>query len=431
MDMKYYLNLGPDRRQYFALPPRWAATHFAESQGARMTSSARQMALEALAKPVGAVSLSDMALSSKRIAVIVDDVTRPTPVREILEVLLPQLAERGASADMVTIVVACGTHMPMERAALEARIGGDVLAAYKVVQHSAWQTDLVPVQVPGGVVKVNPVVAEADIKIGISSILPHPMAGYGGGPKILMPGVCDIDSIMEHHMKNTVHPKSKPGVTRENPFHAECMRRALAIGLDLSINCVYDKQGQIVQIIAGSLEAAFAKAVQGCFEGLGARFAEKVDITITSSYPHSHGIQFYKGLGAGDAITEANGAILIFGPSTSPIPEQFVDAFKRVREKSGGNAEAYVTDIMSKGRPFLPNESAEFNMAMSSAMRRPVIRTILVSPIVSRETASALGLEYAASIEDGLATLGDAYPEARVAIFPSGGLIIPIPEWQQ
>jgi lactate racemase len=431
MDTKYYLNLGTDRKYYFALPPGWVATHFAESQGGGQTApSVTQMTLEALARPVGAVPLSDMTLSCKRIAVIVDDVTRPTPVREILEVLLPQLTKRGASGDNVSIIVACGTHMPMERAALEARIGGGVLAAYKVIQHSAWQTDLVPVQIPGGVVKVNPVVAQADIKIGVSSILPHPMAGYGGGPKILMPGVCDIDSIMEHHMTNTVHEKSKPGVTRENPFHAECMRRALAIGLDLSINCVYDKQGQIVQVIAGSLEAAFAKAVQGCFEGLGVKFSEKVDITITSSHPHSHGIQFYKGLGAGDAITKADGAILIFGPSTSPIPEQFVDAFKRVREASGGDTAAYVTDIMSKGRPFLPNESAEFNMAMSSAIRRPAIRTILVSPIVSRETASTLGLEYAASIEDGLAALGVAYPQARVAIFPSGGLVIPITEWQ-
>ena len=46
--------------------------------------------------------------------------------------------------------------------------------------------------------------------------------------------------------------------------------------------------------------------------------------------------------------------------------------------------------------------------------------------LISRDTASVLGLEYSPSLEEALATLGEAYPDARVAIFPSGGLIVPI-----
>jgi lactate racemase len=433
MSMKYYLYLGPETRQYFELPSKWVPAHFGEGKSGQAVPSVKPMTLEALSMPTDCPPLCDMAAKAKRIAVIVDDVTRPTPVREILGVLLAQITESGVSPDKISIVVACGTHVPMEKDALEARLGSDVVASYRVVQHNAWQGDLVPVKIPGEerVVNVNPDVARADMKIGISSILPHPMAGYGGGPKILMPGVCDIDSIMGHHMKNTVHPKSKTGVTRGNPFHDECMKTARAIGLDLSINCVYDQQGRISRIIAGSLHAAFAKAVEACFENLGARFREKVDIAITSSYPHSHGIQFYKGLGAPDAVTRTGGAILILAPCTSPIPEHFVSAFRRVREESGDNAAAYVVGVMSEGRPFLPDQSAEFNMAMSVAIRRPPIRTILVSTVISRETALTLGLEYAATLEEGLTTLGAAYPEARVAIFPTGGLVVPITDWEQ
>jgi nickel-dependent lactate racemase len=433
MSMEYYLHVGPAGRHYFELPSQWTPTHFVQSEEGQTVSPVKDMLLEALAAPLGRSSPGDMILRDKRIAVIIDDITRPTPVREILEVLLPRFTESGASPDNVSIVVACGTHVPMERDALDTRIGSSVAATYRVVQHNAWQDDLVSVEIPGEgrTVKINPFVAGADVKVGISSILPHPMAGYGGGPKILMPGVCDIATIMAHHMKNTVHPKSKSGLTKGNPFHEDCMRTAQAIGLDLSINCVYDRQGQIARIIAGSLEAAFREAVAVCFEKLGVQFREKVDIAITSSHPHSHGIQFYKGLDTPDTITKDDGAILIFAPTSAPIPEQFVNCLRRVKAESGGNASEYVTAIMSTGKPFLPDQSAEFNMAMSVALRRPHIRTILVSPMIPRETASILDLEYAETIEEGVAVLGAAYPKARVAIFPSGGLILPITDWER
>jgi nickel-dependent lactate racemase len=433
MSARWYVYVGPNKKHYFTLPSKWIVDRFLEDSDGCDRHSATQMIVDALATPVGCGPLEGMVDKSRRIAVIVDDGTRPTPVREILEVLLPKLVQNGAPADNISIVVACGTHVAMEKAALEARIGSQVLASYNVVQHSAWQDDLVPVPIPGAgrTVRVNPVVAGADLKIGLSSILPHPMAGYGGGPKILMPGVCDIGSIMSHHMKNAVHPKSRAGTTEGNPFYEECMRTAEAIGLDFSINCVYDQQSRLARTIAGSLRGAFGEAVDACFRELGVTIHDKVDVTIASAHPHSHGIQFYKGLGGPDEITKARGAILIVAPSTAPIPGTFIDAFKKVTEKSGGNPSAYVTGIMSQGKPFLPEESAEFNMAMSCAMRRPSIRTLVTSPMIAPETASTLGLEYAATFEEGLSKLARDYPEARVAIFPSGGLVVPIVDWER
>jgi nickel-dependent lactate racemase len=427
MDVKYYLNSGPDKKYYFSLPSGWSPVCFVESKGEVPASSVAEMTLAALTRPVGTSALARLAEKARRIAIVVDDVTRPTPVREILEVLLSQLEGLGKGPDEISIVVACGTHVAMERSALETRLGDRTLAIYRVVQHNAWQPDLVPIDAGNGqVVMVNPVVVEADLKIGVSSILPHPMAGYGGGPKILMPGVCGIDFIMQHHMKNTVHPNARSGRTEANPFHKECMRIARLIGLDLSINCVYDQEGRLGRIIAGSLEAAFAAAIEACYQQLGFRWKEKVDVTLVSSYPHSHGIQFYKGLDVADTITRAEGAILLFAPLASPIPGPFIREFGRVKEKAGADAAAYVTDIMSQGEPFLINQSAEFNMAMSVAIRRPQIRTVLVSPLVSNEAASLLGFEYVSTVEEGITLLKEAYPQARVAIFPSGGLTIPI-----
>ena len=392
-----------------------------------------RLVINALSQPVGTEPLAHLASKARRIAVIVDDATRPTPVASILSALLPHIENVGCKRDNITIVIALGTHEVMQKEALEARLGHNVLSQYRVIQHNAWQSDLVAVAIPGDrrVIKINPEVARADLRIGISSILPHPMAGYGGGPKIVMPGVANYEFIRDHHMKHLIHHRSTAGLTEGNPFHEDCMRAAKAIGLDFSINCVYDQKGQIVRIIGGSLEMAFAKAVEICLAKLGHRFEEKVDVTIASVYPHSHGHQFFKGLSAPDAVTKETGAILLVAPIVAPMSTEFMNSFHVIKEKSHNNSAAYIKDHLSRGMAYLPDKSIDFNMAMSTPFLRPKIRTILVSSLISEREAQIMGLEHAATVEEGLKLLEAAYTKATVAIFPAGGLIIPITAWER
>jgi nickel-dependent lactate racemase len=431
MKKDYYLYLGQDKREYFTLPEGWEVSHFVETEEETPTPSIERMTLEALSKPKGTLPLQDLLSRAQRIAIIVDDLTRPTPAQEILNILLSRLMENGFSRENITLVIALGTHEAMKKEGLEAKLGTDVVSHYKVVQHNAWQSDLVPVTIPddGGVVKINPVVARADLRVGISSILPHPMAGYGGGPKIVMPGVCDFEYIRDHHTKHVIHPRSAIGITKGNPFHEGCMKAARAIGLDFSINCVYNQKGKVIRIIAGSLEMAFAEAVEVCFEKLGHHFDEKVDVTITSTYPHTHGQQIFKGLTTPDIVTKEGGAVLLVAPLVSPMPAEFLNSFNVIKEKSHNNPVAYIKETLSKGMAFLPDKPVDYNMAMTSVFLRPKNRTILVPSIISRDEAKIIGLEYAPSVEEGLRLLKKSYPEARVAIFPSGGLIVPITGW--
>ena len=433
MEQKYYLYLGKDTKEHFSLPDKWTVSHFVEAEESGPLPSIEQMVLDALSQPAGTDPLATLVSKAHRIAIIVDDATRPTPVAPILKTLLSHIEAGGFEKDNITIVIALGTHEAMEKEALEARLGSNISTQYRVIQHNAWQSDLVPVAIPGDtrVLKINPEVARADLRIGISSILPHPMAGYGGGPKIVMPGVANYEFIRDHHMKHLIHPRSTAGLTKGNPFHEDCMRAARAIGLDFSINCVYDQKGQIIRIIGGSLEMAFTKAVEICLAKLGHRFEEKVDITIASAYPHSHGHQFFKGLSAPDAVTKETGAILLVAPIVAPMSTEFMNSFHVIKEKSHNNSAAYIKDHLSKGMAYLPDKSIDFNMAMSTPFLRPKIRTILVSPLISENEARIMGLEHASSVEEGLKLLEAAYTKATVAIFPAGGLIIPITAWER
>ena len=433
MGKNHYLYLNQDEKEHFSLPEKWVPVHVVESEDGAAPASVREMTLEALSSPTGTQPFQDLLSRARNVAVIVDDATRPTPVAEILDALFSCAAEVGFPREQVTIVVALGTHEAMKKEQLEARLGKAVLSGCKVVQHNAWQSDLVPVTIPGSgkVVKINPEVARADLRVGVSSILPHPMAGYGGGPKIVMPGVCNFEYVRDHHMKYVIHPRTALGATDGNPFHEGVLEAARAIGLDFSINCVYSQKGQAIRIIGGSLEEAFAEAVALCFEKLGHRFEEKVDVTITSAYPHTHGHQIFKAVVAPDTVTKETGAILLFAPVVAGIPGEFLKSFNEVQRKSDHNPTAYVKESLSKGMAFLPDKSIDFNMAMTQVFTRPRIRTILVSPAISRDEATIMGLEYAPSIGEGLKLIEESHPEAKVAIFPAGGLIVPVIAWER
>lgn len=431
MRREHHLYLGRGKRLTFTLPSSWTVLHYPEPEKKSPPLGVAEMALHALRFPEGIQSfreaLAAAGKAGKRVAVIVDDGTRPTPVADILGVVLPELIGSGISRTDTTIVVALGTHAPLSEAGLRARLGEDVASHYKIVQHDAVHGDCVPVPVPGraGTVRIHRKVVEADVRIGISSILPHPMAGFGGGPKLIMPGTTDFDSIVEHHMTLAIDPRSTYGEVEANPFHRDCMMVAKTVGLYFSINCVYDLQGRIAAIIGGTLEGAFGKAVEASRDKLGLEFKEKVDVTITSTYPHTHGLQLFKGLSGPRAITKDSGAILMLAPLVTPFPDEFLQVLQSIREESEGKAQAYAKARMSRGQLFAPGKSAEFNMAMYDLLHRAPIRTILVSPLISAYTATEIGLEYAATLREGLRALEKAYPKATVAVFPSGGLILP------
>jgi nickel-dependent lactate racemase len=145
MERDYYLYLGIGEKQYFPLPKAWMPLHFVEDEKGIPTVSVEQMTLEALTQPQGIHPFQDLLPGVKNVALIVDDGTRPTPVAPILEVLLSQLTDNGFSREHIFIVVALGTHKAMSREALKVRLGSKVLSVYKVVQHNAWQDDLVPI----------------------------------------------------------------------------------------------------------------------------------------------------------------------------------------------------------------------------------------------------------------------------------------------
>jgi len=429
---EYFLNLNESEKLHFSLPEGWKSVHFFQSGGEEKPIPSVETLLEkALAQPLNSPPLSELALRAKRWVILVDDVARPTPAAKMLGILLPYLQERGLSLEDLTIVVAVGTHARMTNDQLELKVGKEIFTSCNVIQHDCHGSDLMAVAElsSGRVVKVNPSVLNADLKIALGSILPHSMAGFGGA-KMIMPGVSDYDSILEHHLTTMIHPNSALGNINGNPFCEESRRVAKTVGLDFIISCVFNQWGQVVDIVAGELESTFARGVELSRSKLGQKVTHRVDISISCTFPHVHGPQMLKALSPASLITKGDGAIVLFAPLKGPISSEFFDAFLEVRRKSNNDPVEFVKSALSRGEPILPGRAVDFNVSIIHTLLKTAEKTILlVSDKVSKEEASIMGFEFGHSLEEGLDRLRVSYPEADVAIFPSGGLVIPLTDF--
>jgi nickel-dependent lactate racemase len=97
-------------------------------------------------------------------------------------------------------------------------------------------------------------VARADLKIGMGSIFPHPMNGFGGGAKILFPGVADFASISEHHFHYTPEPGCVLGHTGKPTPFTRGLPHGGGRGLDFIVNGIFDARERVVDVVAGHFE---------------------------------------------------------------------------------------------------------------------------------------------------------------------------------
>jgi nickel-dependent lactate racemase len=384
------------------------------------------MVSESLSSPVGASPLGEKLEPSSRVVILVDDKTRPTPQKEILPVLLERIRDAGVADDQVDIIVALGTHFPMTEAELSERVGEDVFRSYRVTNHDPNRHDHVKIceMSDGFPVKVHPTFASADVKIGISSVLPHPFNGFGGGPKIVMPGVVDYQAICHHHA--TTMPKGGVvGNTTSNLFHHETARIGLASGLDLSINCLLNSREEVVEVVSGHVLEAHRVGIEKCRAAYGVGMSEEADLAILSGYPYNIFPHVLKPVPMAFLATKTMGHAILVADVPAGIPDPILDLIQSVRQRDP-------LDILgeyAKGELIIPGGPIDMNLSfpgLALCMRR--LNVTMVSNDVSPEEAGKLGFGHAPRVQDALALLPEELKEANVAIFPAGGISLPLRE---
>ncbi|MEM3585748.1 MAG: nickel-dependent lactate racemase, partial [Candidatus Jordarchaeaceae archaeon] len=199
--------------------------------------------LECLRKPIGCQPLVHIAHPRDKVAIIVNDHTRPSPTRTILPPVLEELKRAGISKNNVSVIFGCGTHRAVKEQEAKNLLGETIAEEIEWTSHNCEDEDLVYIGTTsrGTRVSINPLVAKADLKILTGDICYHFFAGYGGGRKSILPGVASKEAIMKNHSMVT-NPKSEIGVLDGNPIHEDMVEAARFAHPSIIVNTVQNTE---------------------------------------------------------------------------------------------------------------------------------------------------------------------------------------------
>jgi nickel-dependent lactate racemase len=376
----------------------------------------------ALEHPVGCPPLKDLISPGKNVVLLCDDNTRLTPANLIVPIILRELASGGVRKENIKILMALGTHRPMTLGELQQKLGAEVLGQVEVINHDFRNPMALydfGLTANGTPVKVNRLVLEADVVIGIGSIVPHHIPGYSGGAKIVQPGICGEDTTAATHLLSVRTRRNMLGVV-ENKVREEMEVIADRAGVKYIFNTVLDPQGRVVKAFFGDIRQAFRAGVEISRQVYGIPAPGRTPIVLASSHPCD--IEFWqahKTLYPCDMLVEEGGTIII----VTPCPEGVAVTHPEMLEFAGQSPE----DIDAQIEEGIIKDKVAGALALAWAKVRQHAEVCLVSDGIKAEVAAKLGFKHADTVEEALdrawARLGKG---AGVTVLTHGADTLPL-----
>ena len=284
--------------------------------GLRSGAPGAELVRAAMEAPIGSPRLSELARGKKNCVIIISDHTRPVPSRDILPNMLRELRE-GSPGIRVTLLVATGFHRATTASELEAKLGPELLAECEVVVHDCGDAgaNVEIGRLPSGTpLVIDRLAAETELLVAEGFIEPHFFAGFSGGRKSVLPGVCDRATVLGNHRGQFIgSPLARTGVLDGNPINADMEAAARLAGLSYIVNVVIDEEKKTAAAFAGEFRQAHAAGV-----AFLRRYCETApvfgDVVVTTNggAPLDQNLyQCVKGLTAAEATANPGAAIIL------------------------------------------------------------------------------------------------------------------------
>ncbi len=240
-------------------PDSWEVHEFPMRDAPEITNP--KTIATAIQHPIGTSTLQALAAGKSNAVIVVEDISRSTRCGPICEAVLSELNKAGIPDASITLIGAVGAHRPMTREDYIKKVGQDVVERLNIENHHPYENlQQLGESKKGTPIHVNKTYCNAALKIAISTVVPHPLAGFGGGAKIILPGISGIETLAANHQAGMRGLGIGLGFITDLRKDIEdvCSR----VGLDFSINIVATAHRGIAGIHAGNFIEAHRKAVE-------------------------------------------------------------------------------------------------------------------------------------------------------------------------
>jgi nickel-dependent lactate racemase len=263
------------------------------------------------------------------VVIIFDDLARPTPAYKIIPHVFKELEEGGIKGDQIRLVCAIGCHRALIREEMVKKLGREVVENYPIFNHHLYEHHVnMGTTSRGTPVWVNREVAGCDLKIGLGGIIPHFTAGFGGGAKILLPGVSSIDTIAHNHLEFQKKCPEKIGLckVKDNPVRLDMEEAARIAGLDFVVDVVINHQKEILGIFMGDVVESHRKGIAFAKKVYSTETPGRFDLILVNTFPIEEAPK--KALWPlREALNEGGDVVLIWQSAVGWHPHYLVNSF--------------------------------------------------------------------------------------------------------
>jgi lactate racemase len=425
--MSLYVNYEGERIN-FSIPTGWHVISGEDKPPVAGVADPLGEIRRALDNPIETAPIEELARPGMEVVVLFDDLQRPTPAHLALPEVMDRLNRAGIPDERIHAICAVGTHPIPSVEQLKDKVGKEAFSRLqgRIAPHDPHASDNVIIGRThrGTLVEVNQRVAFADVIIGIGECMPHPVAGFGGGCKILMPGVCSYRSVAEHHYAWMRHRNARVNLLEGNPFYEDIVDAGrlgrLAFKLDLVINA----QKEVIRAFAGDPVAAHKEGSQYAQSLYAAPLPKLADVTITAAFPLEIGVQSSKALDMAAFCTRSGGAIIWIAPQKEAGP-----IMPLIQEMGSSESAGDFHRRLHEGN--IPDHLRQFGISYIMQVvyykhKAEKFSVFHVTEGLSADHVKMMNFTYCPSIEDAIERVSERFPEADVAVFPSGGTVIPV-----
>ncbi|MHA1604297.1 MAG: lactate racemase domain-containing protein [Candidatus Freyarchaeota archaeon] len=315
--------------------------------GEEKTPISSEQVTSAIRNPIGTKPLNKLAEGKEDAVIVFDDMTRPTKVSELVPQVLEELKRGGISEDNIVFVCANGAHGTFNREDFAKKLGEDIVEGYPVFNHNPNSNlNYLGNTKHGTPVEVNAEVMSYDLKIGIGCIVPHPQYGFGGGAKIVLPGITSVRTISFNHGDlggwsaaqnyRELHPTCQLAYGRlneENILRRDAEETAKMVNMDMIINVLVNFQRDSTDVYAGDIVEAQRRGVEEAMNHYRAQLPQNPDIVIANAYSKANEATI--AVWPVIAMREGGTLVIVYNTPTGQVPHYVVGRWglKRV----GGN----------------------------------------------------------------------------------------------
>jgi nickel-dependent lactate racemase len=268
------------------------------------------------------------------VAIIVSDKTRLCGYPEFLPWVTETLQAKGVSKENITFYIAYGTHARQtEEESLNSY--GDTYNNYRFVHHDCNDDSLFEepgITARGTRVTIRKDILNSSLIITFGAISHHYFAGYGGGRKLLFPGLAKRSAVYQNHglfldLKTRVLATGcQPGMLKGNPLAEDLEEIDQFLPSKISIHGILNNQGKVCQLTVGTSYKDFEAACRVHDSYYRSPVQKQFDLVVTSSggYPKDiNFIQAHKSVHHAAAFVKDGGKLIILSECIDKIGSSY------------------------------------------------------------------------------------------------------------